>query len=1015
MKKTVLSLSISLFLTFSSFAQNPLGGTISKDTTIATDIVINKELTVNEGVHLTILPGVTIQTMSDLNIIVKGSIIAKGTASKPIVFTKQLVGWAGINLQKGTSIPDSSIFEYCTFRDVRSWGWSRGVFTIENNNKVAFRHCLFTENVYGRVIYLDHSNIKIENSSIIKNESSLFSIQDGGIGIAIYNSNPIIINTILKNNKAINSKYTIKGSGVFSKNSAAKFINCDISHNEANISNVNDANTIDGAGMYSYNSKDSLINCRIVGNIASTDYYNKYNSIFGIGFYSENSTEYIENCVVDSNNTKATINSTGAGLYIMNGKSQMINCKVRANSCINAAGMVFDSDTSKVTNCEFSNNVASGNGGGIMFSYSTVQLQNNRITNNTALIGGGIYIQSRATRGNTPEDIYPSISNSSVVNNSSTKSGGAIWISDDVNVLFNNLTFSNNKPDISNYGEIVSRDTSFSGKVSFLKSLYVGNGRTLTIAAGSILEAADSTLLFIKGRLIAKGTAKDSILFINKGIKTPWRGIYFYRIHSKLDSSYLSYCRVSGGLKDRGGALYIEGKGKIQPNNCIFSNSKSYDAGGGVALLSANTTLINCRIINNSNEYINSSSNRSANAAGLYIGWSKARVINCEIANNYIPMKGQSNEVRYGQGIFIDSSSVVIDRCKIIKNGQDLSVHQGGGFYIYRSKLTCINTLIADNRAAVGSSFYTMDSKTTFINTTFTNNNNNNNVFYISSSEYYKDSISFINTLVNHPIILLPKSCYITAKNSLFSKDTVYSKGNGNIASDPAMIDQTNGDYRIANLSPCINKGTTDNAPTIDITGRTRTGLPDIGAYEWDGTIVTNQQKITGIQLNVHKLNLEISKQYQLTVTVNPDNAINKEYIFTLSNKMGVVSISSTGLVQGNAVGTVTVTAVSVANPLIKDSCIVTVTKVTTENTTENSIVDQNEEIRIYPNPAKDVVTVEVASFAVKHLALYSITGELLEKKENSNNLYLGDRNKGMYFIEVTTEQGTIVKKIIKQ
>jgi hypothetical protein len=33
--------------------------------------------------------------------------------------------------------------------------------------------------------------------------------------------------------------------------------------------------------------------------------------------------------------------------------------------------------------------------------------------------------------------------------------------------------------------------------------------------------------------------------------------------------------------------------------------------------------------------------------------------------------------------------------------------------------------------------------------------------------------------------------------------------------------------------SPCIDAGTTDGAPTTDILGNARVGLPDIGAYEY--------------------------------------------------------------------------------------------------------------------------------------------------------------------------------------
>ena len=53
-----------------------------------------------------------------------------------------------------------------------------------------------------------------------------------------------------------------------------------------------------------------------------------------------------------------------------------------------------------------------------------------------------------------------------------------------------------------------------------------------------------------------------------------------------------------------------------------------------------------------------------------------------------------------------------------------------------------------------------------------------------------------------------------------------------NMSVDPRFLDPDNGDFRIAENSPCINAGDTANAPEFDHYGQPRDGAPDIGIYE---------------------------------------------------------------------------------------------------------------------------------------------------------------------------------------
>ena len=55
-----------------------------------------------------------------------------------------------------------------------------------------------------------------------------------------------------------------------------------------------------------------------------------------------------------------------------------------------------------------------------------------------------------------------------------------------------------------------------------------------------------------------------------------------------------------------------------------------------------------------------------------------------------------------------------------------------------------------------------------------------------------------------------------------------------NIVSDPAFVNSEDNNYNLKSFSPAINNGLLTGAPLLDIAGKKRTGLPDLGAYEFN-------------------------------------------------------------------------------------------------------------------------------------------------------------------------------------
>ena len=84
---------------------------------------------------------------------------------------------------------------------------------------------------------------------------------------------------------------------------------------------------------------------------------------------------------------------------------------------------------------------------------------------------------------------------------------------------------------------------------------------------------------------------------------------------------------------------------------------------------------------------------------------------------------------------------------------------------------------------------------------------------------------------------------------------------------------------------------------------------------------------VTGIMLDKSTADVSINGTVQLTATVEPANAGNKEVSWG-SSDTSVATVDNTGKVTGVAEGTATITATSAADPSISASCVVTVSDV---------------------------------------------------------------------------------------
>ena len=84
--------------------------------------------------------------------------------------------------------------------------------------------------------------------------------------------------------------------------------------------------------------------------------------------------------------------------------------------------------------------------------------------------------------------------------------------------------------------------------------------------------------------------------------------------------------------------------------------------------------------------------------------------------------------------------------------------------------------------------------------------------------------------------------------------------------------------------------------------------------------------------------------------------------------------------------------------------------------TVKNTVaIDENSAITasIYPNPSKDNFTIVCDNMT--YIAVYNVVGsKIMETNVNGNIYVINDLNSGVYFVEIKTNEGNAVKRIVK-
>ncbi|MCD4734740.1 MAG: Ig-like domain-containing protein, partial [Bacteroidales bacterium] len=303
MKKLIyLSLSV-LFLTLTGIplkaqkSSMSVSGTISSNTTWTgiDTVLVTGNVTISDGITLTIDPGICVVFQGHYRIGVSGRLLAIGTETDTIVFTvsdtsgyhnHSHTGWAGIRIWNTNSSNDSTKLVYCRLEYGKDVDTDRGgAILITGFKKLLVDYCELRYNYAslkgGAIFIWNGGGATINNCYFHHNRTGY----DGG---AFFSWNSFVIS----NSKFTDNYAGSSGGAINVLQGSFTLVNNVICNNHAEY----------GGGIYTQNSINSkLLNNTVCDNHAST----------GGGLYIENQSPVFRNTILFGN----TANS-GKQVYI---------------------------------------------------------------------------------------------------------------------------------------------------------------------------------------------------------------------------------------------------------------------------------------------------------------------------------------------------------------------------------------------------------------------------------------------------------------------------------------------------------------------------------------------------------------------------------------------------------------------------------------------------------------------------------------------------------------------------
>ncbi len=576
-------------------------GNISTNTTWSGNVLVNCNITVNNGVTLTIQPGTKVLFTGKYHIDISGRILAQGNYNNKISFLpwNKTNGWGGITFNSTNATNDTSKIEYSIIKyknEISTYPYYYGAISINSFNKVVIRNNIITNNKsrYGGGLGVRYSSAVIVGNLIANNEAT----SSYGGGVYMYGGSSYIPK--LYNNTVVNNKAVTSGCGLYKGGAMAPVFKNNIFYGNADNSGNHTANdNIYPTGM-------NLTYCLVegaysgTGNISSDPLFKNPTSGVGIS-YSTTNKDFTVNTgsgVIDHGSPS----SSGLDLppLDINGKIRVYNSRVDIGAYEDKSLYDIDCSSSTITSDEvWDANVIQINCNKTIASGVTVTIAAGtkvrftgkyRLTVNGNIIAKGASsnkIKFTATNTTTGWDGLSMESNS--VSDSSIfeycifeygkhSSGGAMELWSD-NVRVSNCTFENNHASSQGGAIYLHHRHPTVENCNFINNQSDSEGGAMWVI--SYLSSPSSPRCLIKGNTF-KGNSSG------RG-----GGIYLY-----ASEVYLLNNTFINNTATRGGGIYSYGNRISQINGNLIANNEATN-GGGIYLSDCNSLFINNTIANN--------------------------------------------------------------------------------------------------------------------------------------------------------------------------------------------------------------------------------------------------------------------------------------------------------------------------------------------------------------------------------------------------------------------------------
>ncbi len=296
-----------------------------------------------------------------------------------------------------------------------------------------------------------------------------------------------------------------------------------------------------------------------------------------------------------------------------------------------------------------------------------------------------------------------------------------------------------------------------------------------------------------------------------------------------LDGLMIRDGNADGTSNDNGGGMLLNNSSQTL-NNVTFIDNIALKKGGGIH---AETSIVN--ISNTVFLY-----NKAMDGGGFYNNSGPSG----DITNTYFYENFVSNE---GGGLYNRSDYLNITNSVFADN----KAYNGGGLYFYNSNTSSSTIPIIQNvtfsrnyATNLGGGMLTESFSETLIkNCIFWENVRRRAAFegadiYVST---FRVNVSYTSLQLTNNTTNYSSTRFLNVgtSNNIFAQDPLFRNADNLIGADNRLMTIDDG-LALQSTSPCLNIGTATGSTTSDITGLSRAGNPELGAYEQNSHVYNN-------------------------------------------------------------------------------------------------------------------------------------------------------------------------------